>query len=110
MHNSKKLIDSYLFKWKCLELPKMELQWQSKKDEKESSFNDLDFKDDWRLPTVDELLKNKNKMQGIYLSSEMIDEENIYGVFIGKGREKIILKKNEIYKVRLCRNKKVSVQ
>ena len=87
----------------------MELQWQSKKDEIECDYHGVMIPPDWRLPTVDELLKNKNKMQGTYFSSEVIDDEHVYGILIGKGREKVILKKIEKHKIRLCKPKNFSV-
>lgn len=83
----------------------MALQWQSKQDETECDYHSLVIPQSLRLPTVDELLKNKNKMQGTYFSSEVIDDEHVYGVLIDKGREKVILKKNEKHKIRLCKPK-----
>lgn len=102
--NDEKLIDSYLFKWKCMELPRMALQWQTKKEETESDYHSLVIPPSWRLPTVDELLKNKNKMTGYYFSSEVIDEHTVYGVLIGKGRERVILKKTDSHKIKLCKS------
>lgn len=87
----------------------MALQWQSKKDEVECDYHSTMIPLNWRLPTVDELLKNKNKMQGTYFSSEVIDDEYVYGVLISKGREKVILRKNEKHKIRLCKPKNFSV-
>ena len=84
----------------------MALQWQSKQDEIECDYHSLVIPSNWRLPMVDELLKNKNKMSGYYFSSEVIDDEHVYGVLIGKGREKVILKKNEKHKIRLCKPKR----
>lgn len=105
MHNSQKLIDSYLFKWKCMELPKMQLQWQSKKQEKEVCYQAIKIDIDWRLPTVEELLKAKGTFKGFYFSSEIKNENIVYGVFFGKGREKVEIEKNKICKIRLCKNK-----
>ena len=83
----------------------MALQWQSKQEEAETTYDQIVIPVGWRLPTIDELLKNKNKMQGLYFSSEVIDDEHVYGVLISKGRERVSLKKNEKHKIRLCKNK-----
>jgi len=105
MHNSQKLIESYLFKWKCMELPKMQLQWQTKKQESDSLFDSIFIKDDWRLPTIEELLRVKETgFKGIYFSSTKKNENIIYGVFFGKGKEKVEIKKESIAKARLCKD------
>lgn len=110
MHNSQKLIDSYLFKWKCMELPKMQLHWQPKKQESESLFDDIILKEDWRLPTIEELLRVKETgFKGFYFSSTLKNENTVYGVFFGKGKEKVEIEKNKVCKVRLCKDKKASV-
>lgn len=83
----------------------MALQWQTKKEEIATDYHSLVIPPSWRLPTVDELLKNKNKMTGYYFSSEVLDEHTVYGVLIGKGRERVILKKTDSHKIRLCKEK-----
>ena len=104
--NSQKLIESYLFKWKCMELPKMQLQWQTKKQEKESIYDEIFFENGWRLPTIEELLMvKKNNLNGNYFTSTRKDENIIYGVFFGKGKEKIELLKKDTHKSILCRDK-----
>jgi hypothetical protein len=89
-----------------MELPKMQLQWQTKKQESESLFDSIFIKDDWRLPTIEELLRVKETgFKGIYFSSTKKNENIIYGVFFGKGKEKIELLKKDTHKSILCRDK-----
>jgi len=84
----------------------MQLQWQTKKQESESLFDSIFIKDDWRLPTIEELLRVKETgFKGIYFSSTKKNENIIYGVFFGKGKEKIELLKKDTHKSILCRDK-----
>jgi hypothetical protein len=93
-----------------MELPKMQLHWQPKKQEIESLFDDINLKEDWRLPTIEELLRVKETgFKGFYFSSTLKNENTIYGVFFGKGKEKVEIEKNKVCKIRLCKDKKASV-